>query len=124
MKKLTLSLLAGAISLSAAAEGYQVNLLSAKQSGMGHVGTAMKLGAESMHFNPAGMAFMERTYDFSAGVSGVFAKASYTNGSYKAKTDNDVSTPMYVYAGFKIYDNLSEYKKENLLLALSHSTNS
>ena len=33
--------------LSAAAEGYQVNTFSAKQIGMGHVGVAMKLGAES-----------------------------------------------------------------------------
>jgi long-chain fatty acid transport protein len=32
----------------AAAEGYQVNVQSTKQSGMGHVGAAMKLGAESM----------------------------------------------------------------------------
>lgn len=39
-----------------AAEGYQVNAQSTKQAGMGHVGVAMKLGAESMHFNPAGLA--------------------------------------------------------------------
>ncbi|MDE7459746.1 MAG: outer membrane protein transport protein, partial [Paramuribaculum sp.] len=45
------------------AEGYQVNTLSAKQLGMGHVGVAMKLGAESMLFNPAGLAFSDKTLD-------------------------------------------------------------
>ena len=39
-----LSLLPGTY---AAAEGFQVNAQSTKQAGMGHVGTAMKLGAES-----------------------------------------------------------------------------
>ena len=36
-----------AISLPAFAEGYQVNSQSARQEGMGHTGTALKLGAES-----------------------------------------------------------------------------
>lgn len=91
----------------AAAEGYQVNSQSAKQSGMGHVGVAMKLGAESMHFNPAGLVFMDKNVDLSAGISGVFANAKFTQGDYTAKSDNKASTPMYVYAGFKIYDNLA-----------------
>lgn len=91
----------------AAAEGFQVNAQSTKQAGMGHVGTALKLGAESMHFNPAGLAFMDKTIDLSAGVSGVFAHAKYSNEGYTAKTDNTPSTPLYFYASFKIYDNLA-----------------
>ncbi|MDH6343235.1 long-chain fatty acid transport protein [Parabacteroides sp. PFB2-12] len=91
----------------AAAEGYQVNSLSAKQSGMGHVGAAMKLGAESMHFNPAGLGFLDKTLDLSAGVSGVFSSAKYTQGSYTHEADNDPSTPLYFYGAFKIYDFLS-----------------
>lgn len=106
MKKLSLLSIAALISGAAFAEGYQVNLLSAKQAGMGHVGVAMKLGAESMHFNPAGMAFMDGTADFSVGASGIMATATYKNGDYKHSTDNDISTPMYAYAGFRIYDNL------------------
>lgn len=90
-----------------AAEGYQVNAQSAKQAGMGHVGVAMKLGAESMHFNPAGMVFMDNTIDLSAGVSGVFSKGNFTSGDYKHSLDNEPSTPLYVYAGFKIFDNLA-----------------
>lgn len=93
----------------AAAEGYQVNVQSTKQSAMGHVGAAMKLGAESMHFNPAGLGFLEKQVDLSVGVGGVFSKAEYKSldGTYKHKSDNDPSTPLFVYAGFKIYDNLS-----------------
>lgn len=90
-----------------AAEGYQVNAQSTKQSGMGHVGAAMKLGAESMHFNPAGLAFMDKNIDLSAGISGVFSDFTYTKDSYKHKSDNSPSTPMYLYAGFKIYDFLA-----------------
>ena len=90
-----------------AAEGYQVNAQSTKQAGMGHVGVAMKLGAESMHFNPAGLAFMENKIHLSAGVSGVFSKGKFTDGDYVQRPDNTPSTPLYVYAGFKIYDNLA-----------------
>lgn len=107
MKKFFLSLLVSVMILPAFAEGYQVNVLSAKQTGMGHVGTGMKLGAESMHFNPAGLVFMKNTFDFSVGASAVMANAKYTKGSYSEKTDNPLSTPVYAYAGFKIYDNFA-----------------
>ena len=99
-----LSLLPGTY---AAAEGFQVNAQSTKQAGMGHVGTAMKLGAESMHFNPAGLAFMNKAVDLSVGVSGVFSYLKYEKDSYSFKSDNKPSTPLYLYAGFKIYDNLA-----------------
>lgn len=107
MKKVFLSLLAIVLFVPVFAEGYQVNVLSTKQTGMGHVGTGMKLGAESMHFNPAGLAFMRNAFDFSAGVSFVSARAKYKNGDYSEKTDNPISTPVYAYAGFKIYDNFA-----------------
>ncbi len=107
MKKLTLLSIASLMSMASFAEGYQVNMQSTKQSGMGHVGVAMKLGAESMHFNPAGMVFMKETVDLSAGISGIWTKAHYKNEGYKASTDNDVATPLYAYAGFKVYDNLA-----------------
>ena len=91
----------------AAAEGYQVNAQSTKQAGMGHVGAAMKLGAESMHFNPAGLVFMDKSVDLSVGMSGVFATAKFKRDGYSVETDNTPSTPLYAYAGFKIYDNLA-----------------
>lgn len=91
----------------AAAEGYQANAQSTKQAGMGHVGAALKLGAESMHFNPAGLVFMDKPVQLSAGVSGIFSKGKFTQGDYEQRPDNKPSTPLYIYAGFKIYDNLA-----------------
>ena len=93
----------------AAAEGYQVNAQSTKQAGMAHVGAAMKLGAESMHFNPAGLVFMDKDIHLSAGVAGVFTNASYETAdkTYSFDADSKASTPLYLYAGFKIYDNLA-----------------
>lgn len=107
MKKLTIWTLACIWSFSGFAEGYQVNVLSAKQTGMGHVGTAMKLGAESMHFNPAGLVWLNRHMDLSIGISAVGSKAKYSHEGYSAKTDNPLSTPLYAYAGYQIYDNLA-----------------
>lgn len=106
MKKTLLTLAVIASGLTAAAEGYQVNTLSAKQGGMAHTGVALKLGSESMYFNPAGMGFMDDAFDASASINGVSAtaKAKYAGQWYE--TDNKVSTPMMVGAGFSIYDNL------------------
>lgn len=50
MKRLVIAVLASILSMTVFAEGYQVNLLSTKQTGMGHVGTGMKLGAEEYAF--------------------------------------------------------------------------
>lgn len=92
--------------LSINAEGYQVNTLSARQIGMAHTGVALKLGAESMYFNPAGMGFMDKTLDVSASVCGIMATATATHQGVKYTTDNNVSTPLFVGAAFSIYDNL------------------
>lgn len=107
MKRLIVYVCLSLFCLSVNAEGYQVNLLSAKQTGMGHVGVGMKLGAESIHFNPAGLVFLRSSVDLSLGTAGIMPKATYKFEGYKAETDNPVSTPLYVYAGFKIYDNLA-----------------
>lgn len=106
MKKFLLGFAAIATSVAAFAEGYQVNTLSARQNGMGHTGTALKLDSESMFFNPAGLGFMTKQIDARASVSGIFAtaKANLSDGS-SYKTDNPASTPMSVNLGFKIYDN-------------------
>lgn len=106
MNKFFISAAIAVTALSAAAEGYQVNTLSAKQNGMGHTGTALKLESESMIFNPAGMAWMGGTLDFSGSVTGIFAtaKAEYQGCEYE--TSNDASTPMSINLGFSIYDNL------------------
>lgn len=88
------------------AEGYQVNTFSARQEGMGHAGVAMKLGAESMMFNPGALAFSTETLELSAGISAIKATAIANTGEGKFTTSNKVSTPMNVAAAFRIYDNL------------------
>lgn len=90
----------------AAAEGFQANAQSTKQAGMAHLGAALKIGAESMHFNPAGLAHLSHAVELSAGVSGVFAHAKFQREK-TYKTDNTPGTPLYVNAGFKVYDNLA-----------------
>ena len=109
MKKIFLTACLAAGFTALFAEGYQVNLQSTKQAGMGHTGTAMKLGAESMHFNPAGLAFMDKKLDVSAGVSFVCSNVEYTatGGSYTAQSESKPSTPIYLYAGYKVNKNLA-----------------
>ncbi len=107
MKKFTVALATMVlVSATAMAEGYQVNTLSARQNGMGHTGTAMHLGAESMIFNPAGLGFMEQTLEVSGSVTAIIATAEATmpDGS-KYTTDNTPSTPMAFNLGMNVYDN-------------------
>jgi long-chain fatty acid transport protein len=115
MKKLFLVLAAAAIASGAYAEGYQVNNLSSKQNGMGHVGTAMKLNSESIWFNPAAASFQSTQFDFSVGVTGIASKATYTTlPDYTGKTqsrhftsDNKIATPLYAYFNYKPLDWMS-----------------
>ncbi len=108
MKKIVLAAMAAGVALAAAAEGYQVNTLSTKQLGMGHTGVALKLGAESMFFNPAGMAFSGKTLDLSASISAVAPKATaiLPDGAGSWDTHAPVSTPLNAAASFRIFDNL------------------
>jgi long-chain fatty acid transport protein len=104
MKK-TLFVVLAAVSLLFA-ESYQINTLSAKQMGMAHTGAGMKLGSESMHFNPGGLGFLDKTLDISAGVTFIIPEVEvWVKGD---KTVNDkLGTPLYVYAASNITDWLS-----------------
>lgn len=88
------------------AEGYQINTLSARQLGMGHTGTALKLGAENMIFNPAGLAFSDKTLDLTGTVTGIKAFAECDHDGTTYKTHNGLSTPIAFNAAFRIYKNL------------------
>lgn len=116
MKKLFLVLAAAAIATGAYAEGYQVNNMSAKQTGMGHVGTAMKLNSESIFFNPAATAFQTSKFDISAGFTGILSNVHYQSlptveNGYKSgpieRSDNKLSTPVHVYINYKPIERLS-----------------
>lgn len=88
---------------TAAAEGYQVNTLSAKQLGMGHTGIALPLKSESLFFNPAGAGFMTETVDVSAAVTGIQPTCTATlEDGREFKTDCNMSTPFNIAAAFSI----------------------
>ena len=116
MKKLFLVLAAAALTSGALAEGYQVNNMSAKQTGMGHVGTAMKLNSESIFFNPAATAFQTSQFSASAGFTGILSNVhyqslptmdnDYTSGPIE-RSDNKLSTPIHVYFNYKPIDRLA-----------------
>lgn len=72
---------------------------------MAHTGIGMKLGAESMFFNPAGMAYMDKTLEITGSFTGISAHCSATYDGMKHKVDYPISTPIFAGTGFKIYDN-------------------
>ena len=115
MKRLLTLLVAVVSATGLRAEGYQVNNLSTRQTGMGHVGTAMKLNSESIFFNPAATAFQDSKFDLSVGAAGILSYCTYTpsptmeNGFYSGnrpewESDNEMSTPIYAYFNYKPSD--------------------
>ena len=106
-KKALVIAAACAISLPAFAEGYQINSQSARQWGMAHTGTALKLGAESMLFNPAGLAYMDSKFDISLGTILIKSKVKFEQDGYNHSTNNPLSTPLYGHVGFKLGKNLA-----------------
>ena len=116
MKKILLLLGTCTLASGVFAEGYQVNNMSARQTGMGHVGTAMKLNSESIYFNPAAASFQTSKFDISAGFTGIVAKVEYRPlptkdngylGSPVEKSRNKLSTPLHVYFNYKPIERLS-----------------
>ena len=113
MKKILLVLAAVTVAAAASAEGYQVNNLSSKQNGMGHVGTAMKLGSESIYFNPAATAFQTSKFNISLGATGILSSVTAStlpgldNGyvsELQETSDNKMSTPLHMYINYKPSD--------------------
>lgn len=106
MKKFFIAITAFAAVMSASAEGYQVNTLSARQEGMGHTGVALKLGAESMIFNPAGLSFSDKTLDITGTLTAIKPMSSVTIDGSRYDSHNKVSTPIAFNAAFKVRDYL------------------
>lgn len=113
MKKLFLLLAVAACTTGARAEGYQVNNFSARQTGMANVGAAMKLGSESIYFNPAATAFQSSKFDISVGGTGIFSFATATDlpsaannytSTLSEDSDNKISTPIHAYINYKPTD--------------------
>lgn len=89
------------------AGGFRVALQSARQIGMGHVGTGMKLGPESIFFNPGAVALSEKQ-GVSISGNGVFSNVQYNSplSDYVAKQVENVSTPVAAYGSFNVTDRL------------------
>ncbi|MCU4175365.1 OmpP1/FadL family transporter [Carboxylicivirga sp. N1Y90] len=96
--------------LSLSAEGYQVNLQGNRQTGMGHTGAGLLMGASSMHFNPGGLSFLEKKYEFSLGGSAIFGKNTFQKQSpstYEASSNNPLGTPFYFYGAMQLNDKMT-----------------
>jgi len=109
MKSKVLALLGSTlISGMAMAGGYQVNLASQRQIGMGHTGTGLETGTSSIFFNPGAMSYL-RQNGVTIGASGIISKIAYRApepGGATAEADNPLGTPFQVYGVYSISDKL------------------
>ena len=90
------------------AGGYQVNLASQRQIGMGHTGTGLVTGTSSIFFNPGAMSYL-RENGVTIGASAISSHIAYrapepTNVTDEA--DNDFGTPFQVYGVYGINEKL------------------
>ena len=107
MKKILLIAAIFATALTASAEGYQVNNLSARQEGMAMTGTGMILNSESLWYNPAAIVFQPNKFDISLGISAIAPKVGYKNGAYSTQTNSALSTPLHFYASYRLNDKVA-----------------
>jgi len=90
------------------AGGFQVNLQGNKQTGMGHTGTALNMGASTVFFNPGAMTFQDTTWSLEAGFNGIYASTVFQSDEfdYSASTIGSLGTPFHVYVSGKITDKI------------------
>lgn len=110
MKSKILALIGGTLlSGMAMAGGYQVNLASQRQIGMGHTGTGLLTGTSSIFFNPGAMSHLGYN-GVTIGGSAIISKIAYgapEAGGVTARTDNPTGTPFQVYGVYGITDKLT-----------------
>ncbi len=83
------------------AQGYQLNLQSVQQTGMGGVGAAGTQDASALYYNPGSASFL-KTNSISGGIYPVISKGTFTDrASGKVNnSDNPLVTPLYLHALF------------------------
>lgn len=107
IRRVCLALAILAMAVNVKAEGYAVNVQGTKQTGMGHVGTALNFDASSMQWNPGALATLDQKYSFSVGGFATFLKTEYTGTAEKTETDNPTGTPFYLYGSMKVNNKLA-----------------
>jgi long-chain fatty acid transport protein len=108
LRKLGLAIAIIVLAYNAKAEGYAVNVQGNKQTGMGHVGTALNFDASSMQWNPAALATLDQKYSFSVGGFATLIKTEFTGTSgITEETDNPTGTPFYLYGSMKVSEKLA-----------------
>ncbi|PKQ62894.1 hypothetical protein BZG02_11125 [Labilibaculum filiforme] len=108
MRKICLAIALIVLAINVKAEGYAVNVQGNKQTGMGHVGTALNFDASSMQWNPGALATLDQKYSFSVGGFATLIKTEFTGASgMTEETDNPTGTPFYLYGSMKVSDKLA-----------------
>ncbi|PKQ66417.1 hypothetical protein BZG01_11245 [Labilibaculum manganireducens] len=107
MRKICLAIAIIVMAVNVKAEGYAVNVQGNKQTGMGHVGTALNFDASSMQWNPGALAALDQKYSFSVGGFATIIKTEFTGALGKEKTDNPTGTPFYLYGSMKVNKKLA-----------------
>lgn len=110
MRKITILLLSLFLASPAMfAGGYQVHLHGARNIGMGLIGTSLSYDASSVFYNPGGVSFLDKKWNFSGGVSLIMSRVTFQpkNGMEQTHIENKLNTPFYFYGAYKITDDLS-----------------
>ncbi|MDM8161370.1 outer membrane protein transport protein [Labilibaculum sp. K2S] len=107
IRKICLAVVIIVMAINVKAEGYAVNVQGNKQTGMGHVGTALNFDASSMQWNPGALATLDQKYSFSVGGFATIIKTEFTGALSKEKTDNPTGTPFYLYGSMKVNEKLA-----------------
>jgi long-chain fatty acid transport protein len=101
-----------ALPLSLYSGGFQVNLQSQKNKGMGHTGTALLSDASVLFFNPGGMSLLDSGKSFVVGGSFIIPYTLFRDevpSDYSSQTLSNVGTPFSIYfqSGIRKVKNLT-----------------
>ncbi|WP_372751625.1 OmpP1/FadL family transporter [Labilibaculum sp.] len=107
IKRICLAIAIIVLAYNVKAEGYAVNVQGNKQTGMGHVGTALNFDASSMQWNPAALSTLDQKYSFSLGGFATLIKTEYSADGLTEETDNPTGTPFYLYGSMKVNEKLA-----------------
>ncbi|MDJ1481972.1 outer membrane protein transport protein [Cytophagaceae bacterium YF14B1] len=94
MKKVFMSIFLMASSSFAFAQGFQINLLGTKQTGMAHAGAALKTDASTLVFNPGSSVFLEGNQVYVSGNAAIINNSFLREGASKTEyADNGIAPP-------------------------------